>query len=81
VRQMSPSFLTDIAWFGSDPDFRELLPEGAFCTETGKESAKVYWRFISDFGPIRSSRGQVEQNGQFMHIAQSRINIGNCACS
>jgi hypothetical protein len=42
-------------------------------------TSQVYWRLISGFCPIRDSRGRFEQIGHFMHMAQSRINTGDCA--
>jgi hypothetical protein len=45
----------------------------------GRSAREVYWRFISGFSPIGSSRGHAKQTVQFMQLAQSRINTGDCA--
>jgi hypothetical protein len=69
---VSPVLLT--IWLALQLAFRDVLH--------GREAlspSQVYWRFISGFCQIRSGQGRFEQIGQFMHIAQIRINTGDCA--
>jgi hypothetical protein len=79
VQQMSLIFLSDVDRFRSDASFRELLVEGASCTESGRGSAEVYGRFMGGSDQNTDNSGRFEQSGHFMHMAQSRINTGDCA--
>ena len=79
MRKMSPIFFSDLSRFGSDPDFRELLGGGMFCTETGKGRPEVYGWFMGGSDQNTDNPGRFEQFGHFMHTAQSRINTGDCA--
>jgi hypothetical protein len=76
---MSLIFLSDVGLFGSDLGLRELLVEGASCTENGKGKAEVYGRFMGGSDQNMDNPGRFEQSGHFMHIAQSCINTGDYA--
>lgn len=80
MQQMSPIFFSVVSQFGSDSIFPERLVEGAFCTESGRGSAEVYGRFMGGSDQNTDNPGRFEQSGQFMHMAQSLINTGDCAC-
>jgi hypothetical protein len=73
VRQMSPIFFYDASRSGSDSGFPERLVEGVFCTESGKEAPK----FMGGSDQSTDNPGRFEQSGQFLQIAQSRIDTGN----
>ena len=79
VQQMSPIFFPDVSRFGSDSGFPELRVEGASCTESGKGRAEVYGRFMGGSDQTTGNPGRFEQSEHFMHMAQSRINTGDCA--
>ena len=79
MQQMSPVFFSDASRFGSDSVFPERLVEGAFCPESGEGGAEVYGRFMGGSDQNTDNPGRVEQSGHFMHMAQSRINSGDCA--
>lgn len=80
MHQMSPIFLSDFGPLGSAPRARDLLAEGASCTETGKGSAEVYGRFMGGSDQNTDNSGQFELFVHFMRIAQSRIDNGDCVC-
>ena len=79
MRQMSPISFSEAKRFGSDSGFPELLVEGASCTETGNGSPEVYGRFMGGSDQNTDNPGRFEQSGHFMHMAQRRINTGDCA--
>ena len=41
MQQMSSIFLSDVGELGSDLGAMDLLAEGAFCTETGRETPRL----------------------------------------
>jgi hypothetical protein len=55
------------------------LPNSVLMEAVGSSASKVYWRFISGLSPMGSSLGHTKQTVQVMHLAQSRINTGDCA--
>jgi hypothetical protein len=47
--------------------------------ESEQGSPEVYGRFMGGSDPNTDNPGRFEQFGHCMHIAQSRINTGDCA--
>ena len=79
MTRMRSSLLGGVGQYRSDLPCTDL-PVGPFSHQReGEETAKVYWRFISGFGPIGSNLGHLAQIGQYRQMAQSRINTGDCA--
>jgi hypothetical protein len=79
VQQMSLIFLSDVGLFGSELGLRELLVEGASCTENGQGRAEVYGRFMGGSDQNTDNPGRLEQSEHFMPASQSRINTRDCA--
>jgi len=65
---------------GSTPTWVFRQPaEHVLCSAEGQANAEVYGRFMGGSDPNTDNPGRFEQSGHFMHMAQSRINTGDCA--
>jgi len=55
-----------------------LLLEGALRDAQSPVWAEVYGRFMGGSAKNTGNLGRFGQSGQFRHMAQSRINTGDC---
>jgi hypothetical protein len=79
VTKICESFAGGLAPVAGDLDYPEQSMQRVLHVAKVLASGKVYWRFISGFGPIRSNLSRSGQPRHYMQTVQSRINTGNFA--
>jgi hypothetical protein len=74
VTKICESFAGGFAPVAGDLDYPEQSMQRVLHVAKTLTSGKVYWRFISGFGPIKTSPGRSRQPRHYMQTVQSRIN-------
>jgi hypothetical protein len=76
VLKIGSGFASGFARVRKDSDALGVLPAVPFRMAEVQESEEVYGRFMGGSDQNTGNPGQFGQSRQFMHIVQSRINIG-----
>jgi hypothetical protein len=79
VTKICESFAGGFAWVGRTLDRPPQPVEGLLRVQKSREAVDLYGRFMGGSDRNTSNSGRFVQSVQFMQIAQSRINTGDCA--